>query len=151
MMFAFPKQQQKSCCVLEHAPARRAWRAFPCTMMACYQPLCALKKCCLCICAASRPSRCLCDDEKVKYLMRSCWNCCLMTLTAWMAGKMCDALDQTEDAQTTSILAVLRNLRFADKLPSSYVSLLIHLHFPLISEVRFCSFHWNERTTDRIV
>ena len=67
-----------------------------------------------------------------------------MTSSAFMTGAMCDALDQTEDAQATSILAVLRNLRFADKLPSSYVSLLIHLHSPLILEVRFpyCRCHF---------
>ena len=62
-----------------------------------------------------------------------------MTLETPDAGNMYDALDQTEDAQTTSILTVESHLAWAGKLPSSYVSLLIHLHFPLISEVRFRS------------
>ena len=43
------------------------------------------------------------------------------------------SLNRPKVSRTTSILTVLRDLRFAGKLSSSYVSLLIHLHFPLIS------------------
>ena len=141
MMFAFPKQQQKSCCEKDHAPAACELALFPCTMMACCQPLCALKKGCLCICAASRPPRCLCCNGNVRTRHLPCFFCSLLTLGAPLAGKMMWAECTAFCPFTTSILTVESQLAWAVKLPSSYVSLPIHLHFPLISEVRFCSFH----------
>ena len=136
MMFLFPKQQQKNCCEKDHAPAACELALFPCTMMACCQPLCALKKGCLCICAASRPSRCLCCNGKVRTRHLSCFFCSLLTLDTCIAGKMCDALDQTEDAQTTSILTVLRNLRFAGIVSCWGVEHRCRLLCPLKSPVR---------------
>ena len=44
MMFAFPKQQQKSCCVLEHARAASLLPLFLCTTRACFHPLLDVKE-----------------------------------------------------------------------------------------------------------
>ena len=43
-MFAFPKQQQKSCCVLEHARAASLLPLFLCTTRACFHPLLDVKE-----------------------------------------------------------------------------------------------------------
>ena len=86
MMFAFPKQQQKSCCLFAAMLLLVELALFPCTMIFGCQPLCALKKGCLCICAASRPSRYLCDDEKVRTRHLACFFCSLLTLGASCAG-----------------------------------------------------------------
>ena len=111
-------------------------------IMACCLPLFGLAYGLLMPSESYERVRRLCGNGKVRTRHLSCFFCSLLTLDTCIAGKMCDALDQTEDAQTTSILTVLRDLRFAGKRSSSYVSLVIHLHSPLIPEVRFfCSFH----------
>ena len=151
MMFAFPKQQQKSCCVLEHARAASLLPLFLCTTRACFHPLLDVKE------GFPMYLRSL-ETITISLRRREGKNSTSFMLFlvshdfghAWRR-QIWEALRMLNQAITTSILTVESRLAFAGIFWCWGVEHRCRLLCPLISEVRFSSARWNERTTDRIV